>query len=118
MARSKPKLLTEDEAAEYLRIAPAQLARIRRAGGIGYVKIAQRSYRYTVAILDEYVRLCTAEPRLWIMIKEKDRRAREAAARRDVKMRDAVSSKDGAGAVAGARGSDDLVLGTFRRKKL
>ena len=102
MAKSKPQLLTEEEAAEYLRVTASTLARVRRAGGIGYIKVAQRSYRYTEAILQEYLRLSTVEPRLWIMLKDKDRRMREAAARRA--SRDPLSKEDNASQKVAASG--------------
>ena len=116
MARSTPKLLTEEEAAERLRISPTQLARIRRAGGIGYVKVAQRSYRYTESLLAEYVRLCRIEPRLWVMIKDKDRRAREAAERRDARSRNGESSWDKPLRPLNQNG-DTLGSGIFRRPR-
>jgi len=114
IARTKLKLLTEEEAAEHLRITPAQLARIRRTGGIGHIRVAQRSYRYTEAILEEYLRLHTVEPRLWLQLKERERRAREAAGRREGRQaRHAVSSKDN----AANRDTDTFGSGIFRKPK-
>jgi excisionase family DNA binding protein len=115
MAGSKPELLTEAEAAEYLKVTPTTLARVRRAGGIGYIKVAQRSYRYTEAILDEYVRLSTVEPRLWVLIRDRDRRSREAAARREARARNEESYQDKPPALR-ERPGETLGSGVFRRK--
>jgi excisionase family DNA binding protein len=48
-------LLTEPEAAEALRMSVMTLQRVRRRGGIAYVRITERMVRYRRQDLDEYL---------------------------------------------------------------
>jgi len=57
-----PRLYTEDEAAAYLGITPATLARLRRLGSIRHLAIAKRRYRYQAEHLIEYLAKVTDPP--------------------------------------------------------
>lgn len=46
MTDNLPRLYTEDEAASYLGVNPRTLARLRKAGQIRHILIADRRYRY------------------------------------------------------------------------
>jgi hypothetical protein len=56
MADNVARLLTETEAADYLGMSSAALARVRRAGKISHIQMSARRYRYTVALLEGYLR--------------------------------------------------------------
>jgi hypothetical protein len=57
-----PRLYTEVEAANYLGITPATLARMRRGREIHHITIASRIYRYTEAHLLDYLKQQTVGP--------------------------------------------------------
>jgi excisionase family DNA binding protein len=50
-----PRLMTQDQAAEYLGIEPAAVGRLRHYGKLKSVKISERVFRFDVADLDTYV---------------------------------------------------------------
>jgi excisionase family DNA binding protein len=50
-----PRLMTQDQAAEYLGIEPAGVGRLRHFGKLKSVKISERVFRFDVADLDAYV---------------------------------------------------------------
>ena len=56
MTKQLPKLMTSGEAAEYLGISLRTLHRIRIAGSIGYIVVADRTYRYTENHIRQYLK--------------------------------------------------------------
>lgn len=58
------KLLTTQEAAEYLSLSKAFLERDRWAGArVPYIKIGRRAVRYRLADLEHYIHKMTFQPR-------------------------------------------------------
>ena len=50
-----PRLMTQEQAAEYLGIEPAAVGRLRHFGKLKCVRISERVFRFDVADLDAYV---------------------------------------------------------------
>jgi excisionase family DNA binding protein len=54
-AKRLPRLMTQDQAGEYLGVEPAAVGRLRHYGKLKSVRISERVFRFDVADLDAYV---------------------------------------------------------------
>jgi hypothetical protein len=81
MTDQLPRLYSEPEAAAYLGVEPRTLARIRKAGLIGFIQVADRRYRYLDEHLVQYVLSRITEPAIRQYRQRARARARLAAAK-------------------------------------
>lgn len=54
-AQLRPRLLSTEDAAEYLAVSPWQLRQLAHAGDLPFIRSGARSWRFDVHDLDAYI---------------------------------------------------------------